>query len=260
MFASLPQSFGSIIEREVVMSKVGTRTRLLARREVAERTMAFEFEKPSDFRFMAGQALELMLIDPSETDAHGSSRTFSITSAPSADRLEIATRLRGSAFKRVLATMPIGGSVELDGPFGSLTLHKTASRPAVIIAGGIGITPFMSILRQAAAERSTRAFVLAACNRRPEDAPFQEELESLSKRLPNLRYLPLMTQVERSARPWNGQRGKVTADWISKAIPEVKSAVCYAAGPRALVAAMRAALIAAGADEDSIRTEDFEGY
>jgi ferredoxin-NADP reductase len=236
------------------------RTKLLSRREVAERTMAFEFEKPPGFEFAAGQALEVKLVDPPETDAEGDGRAFSIASAPSAERLEIATRLRDTAFKRVLSAMPIGGAVELDGPFGSLTLHKAAEKPAVIVAGGIGITPFMSILRQAEAERSSRAFVLATANRRPEDAPYSDELARFAKALPGFRFLPLMSQAEKSARVWNGARGRLTPDWLARSIPELKSAVCYTAGPPAMVAAARAALVAAGADEDSIRTEDFAGY
>jgi len=236
------------------------RTKLLARREVAERTMAFEWEKPHGFEFAAGQALELRLIDPPENDAEGSKRAFSIASAPTDERLEIATRLRDTAFKRVLQNMPIGASVELDGPFGGLTLHKSAAKPAVMIAGGIGITPFLSILRLAARERSARSFVLLTSNRGPEDAPYMTELRALSKRLANLRFAATMTQADKSLIPWDGRRGPITPEWLAASVPDLRSAVCYTAGPPAMVAAMRRALVAAGADEDAIRTEDFSGY
>jgi ferredoxin-NADP reductase len=62
------------------------------------------------------------------------------------------------------------------------------------------------------------------------------------------------------ASSWPGRRGAITAEWLVESVPELASAVCYAAGPTAMVAAMRAALVAAGADEDSIRTEEFSGY
>lgn len=236
------------------------RAKLLARRQVAEETLAFEFEKPAGFRFAAGQALEVRLIEPKETDAEGDGRSFSIASAPSAERLEIATRMRDTAFKRSLKTMPLDSPVELDGPFGSLTLHKAAAKPAVFVAGGIGITPFMSMLRQAAVERATRSFFLLTSNRRPEDAPFHAELERLAGELSRCRFVAVMTQADRSTRPWSGPRGKITPGLIAETVPDLKSAVCYAAGPPAMVAAMRLALIKAGADEDSIRTEDFAGY
>lgn len=237
-----------------------SRSKLLSRREAAERTPAFEFEKPAGFRFEAGQALEVKLLAPKETDSEGDSRAFSIASAPSAPRLQIATRLRGTAFKRALGSMPLGTAVELDGPFGSLTLHKNAAKPAVFVAGGIGITPFMSILRQAAADRSPRSFILLTSNRRPEDAPFFDELEALAKTLTGLRFVPTMTQAQTSSRSWTGRRGPITAQFIAEAAADIAGSVCYAAGPPAMVAAMKKTLIEAGADEDAIRTEDFQGY
>lgn len=61
--------------------------------------------------------------------------------------------MRDSAFKRALKRIPLGTAVKIDGPSGSLTLHKNSSKPAVFLAGGIGITPFLSILRQAAKDK-----------------------------------------------------------------------------------------------------------
>ena len=77
--------------------------------------MAFRFDKPPGWSFVAGQYLDLTLIDPPETDDEGNTRSFTIASAPSEDTLMIATRMRDTAFKRVLKTMSIGGSVTIDG-------------------------------------------------------------------------------------------------------------------------------------------------
>ena len=93
------------------------RTQLRHRELVADHTMAFHFERPSGFQFKAGQTLDLTLIDPPETDAEGNTRTFSITSAPQDTDLVIATRMRNSAFKRVLASAPLATSVDADGPW-----------------------------------------------------------------------------------------------------------------------------------------------
>ena len=81
---------------------------LIKRREVAERTIEFEFAKPAGFEFKAGHFLEITWIDPPETDAEGNARAFSIASAPYEDRLTFTTRLRDTAFKRVLRDTPIG--------------------------------------------------------------------------------------------------------------------------------------------------------
>src|SRR5215510_12916064 len=124
--------------------------KLESREKVAEGTMAFHFEKPPGFQHKAGQFVRLTLINPSETDAEGTGRTFTLASAPYERDLMIATRMRDTAFKRVLRSGAVGLEVELRGPFGALTLHDDSSRPAVFLAGGIGITPFRSIALDAA--------------------------------------------------------------------------------------------------------------
>ena len=125
----------------------GFMCKLRDREEVAEGTMAFRFEKPSGWTFKAGQYLDMTLLDPSETDSEGNVRSFSIASAPHEDTLMVATRMRDTAFKRVLRTMPIGTAVKIEGPSGDLTLQNNFTRAAVFLAGGIGITPFRSIVR-----------------------------------------------------------------------------------------------------------------
>ena len=112
--------------------------------------MAFRFEKPSGWTFEAGQAIDVTLVAPSETDAEGNTRTFTIASAPYEKSLMVATRMRDTAFKRVLKVMPVGTAVQIEGPIGDLTLHRDAARTAVFLAGGIGITPFRSIAFAAA--------------------------------------------------------------------------------------------------------------
>src|ERR1043165_676841 len=113
---------------------------LSSRSEVAERTLEFRFAKPLSMTFKAGQFMDLTLLDPSETDAEGNTRGFSINSAPDDPELIFTTRLRDTAFKRVLRSLPLGTAVQLNGPFGNFTLHNKESRPAVLLAGGIGIT------------------------------------------------------------------------------------------------------------------------
>ena len=73
---------------------------LTKREEIAEGTMAFHFAKPADFQFQAGQSMDLTLLNPPETDAEGNSRPFSIASAPFDNDLMIATRMRGTCYRR----------------------------------------------------------------------------------------------------------------------------------------------------------------
>ena len=121
-----------------------TLIKLLSRREVAEHTTAFRFERPPNCTFKAGQCLDMILLDPPETDAEGNTRTFSVASGPHEETLMVATRIRDTAFKRVLTAMPVRSSVEIEGASGNLTLHNNVAR-TVFVAGGIGITPFRSM-------------------------------------------------------------------------------------------------------------------
>jgi ferredoxin-NADP reductase len=146
--------------------------------------MAFRFEKPSGWAFKAGQYLDMTLLDPLESDAEGNVRSFSIASAPHEDTLMVATRMRETAFKRVLGTMPLGTAVKIEGPSGDLILQNDFTRTAAFLAGGIGITPFRSIVHWAMKEKSPNRIVLFYCNRRPEDAPFLAELRTGSSNMP----------------------------------------------------------------------------
>ena len=92
------------------------KVKLKAREEIAAGTMAFHFEKPEGFSYKAGQFADYTLINPPETDAEGNTRGFSLASAPYEDDLMSATRMRDTAFKRVLKTMPLGTELTLDAP------------------------------------------------------------------------------------------------------------------------------------------------
>ena len=233
---------------------------LTRREEIAEGTMAFHFAKPAGFEYRAGQSIDLTLLDPPETDAEDNTRAFTLASSPFDDDLMIATRMRDTAFKRVLRNAAPGMRVKMEGPFGSLTLHKNSAKPAVLVAGGIGITPFLSIVRQAEHDKAPHQIYLFYSNRRPEDAAFLEMLLGSVKRNSNFHLIATMTGMEKSLREWNGENGLINGEMLTKHLSSLQGPIYYLAGPPAMVAAMRNVLTKAGADEDDIRTEEFSGY
>lgn len=237
-----------------------TLSKLVSRHEVAERTSEFRFEKPSNWTFKAGQYLDMTLLDPPETDAEGNIRTFSIASSPGEETLMVATRMRDTAFKRVLSTMALGTAVKIEGPSGSLTLHNNVKRAAVFLAGGIGITPFRSIVSRAAKEKLPHRIFLFYSNRRPEDAAFLDELQSLGKDNPNYTLIATMTEMPKSHRSWNGETTQIDKAMLARYLKDAVSPIYYVAGPPEMVKGLITMIIESGVDEDDIRSEEFAGY
>ena len=236
------------------------RAKLLDRREVADGTMAFEFEKPAAWAFEAGQFVDLTLLNPTETDSEGDTRHFSVASAPFEDTLMIATRMRNAAFKRVLKRLPVGSEVKIEGPFGDLRLHNNAARPAAVVSGGIGITPFRSILKQPVHQNQKHRISFFYTNRRPEDAIFLEDMCALTRESETFTFVPTMTEMDKSRLAWDGERGRIDQQMLAKYLAGIKSAIYYVSGPPGMVNDLRTLLEANGVDRDDIRTEEFTGY
>jgi len=234
--------------------------RLTKREEIAQGTLAVHLERPPEFQFRPGQYASLTLLDPPETDEEGNTRTFSMASAPGEDHLVFATRIRGSAFKRVLGRLSPGVDLRLSGPAGAFTLHADAATPAVFLAGGIGITPFMSMIAQAAHEGSRRSLTLFYANRHAEEAAFLDTLEDLSRRLRGLRLVPTLTDPAGLAPSWRGETGRIDAAMLARHLPDLRAPLYYVAGPPGMVEAMQAVLAAAGVAEERVRSEEFPGY
>ncbi len=234
--------------------------KLTRREEVAAGTLAFHLERPPRLQFTPGQYVTVALIDPPETDAQGPVRSFSMVSTPGNDELIFATRLRDSAFKRVLRRLPLGTELRVLGPVGTFTLHREADRPAVFLAGGIGITPFMSMIQQAARDQPSRPLTLFYANRRPEEAAFLEALEELAQSSPGFRCVPTMTDAAGSSGRWTGETGRIDAAMLARHLPALRGPLYYAAGPPAMVAAMRQMLASAGVPAGDVRADEFSGY
>ena len=227
----------------------------LRRREpVAEGTFAFHFDKPAGFSYEAGQNAMFTLINPPEDDAAGPTRPFTIASAPHERQLLIATRMRDSAFKRTLGALPLGSKVQMDGPGGVMVLHEDEARPAVFLAGGIGITPFVSMARDAAARLLRHQLLLLYSNRRPQDAAYLAELKHLQSR--NFRLVATMTD----APQWQGEKRRISRELLTQHVPDVRAPVYYFAGPPAMTMAMQGMLADLGVKEEDMRSEEFFGY
>lgn len=232
--------------------------KLTKKEDVANGTMAFQFEKPEGFEFRAGQFGDITLINPPETDSEGDTRGFSIAAAPYEDYLMFATRLRDTAFKRVLRDLPLGTEVKLDAPYGDFTLHKTESTPAVFLIGGIGVTPVRSMIAQATHDKTAHKITLLHANRTLADAPFRTDFEQFAKDSQNFTYVPVIT--DDIPEGWNGEHGRIDESILRRHVSDLNAPIYYLSGPEGMVKAMRQLLVGIGVNEDNIRTEEFAGY
>lgn len=235
-------------------------SRLTGKKELAKGTLAFSVGKPEGFKFVAGQAVYVVIPDLETVDAKGTVRTFSIASAPQDAELEIAMRQTDTSFKHHLATGKVGSPVQIEGPYGDLTLHEDANRPAVFLAGGIGVTPFRSMVLDASSRGVQHRLFLFYGNRKPEDAAYLAELRELEQKNPRFKLIATFTEGEAVPQSGTVEHGYITAEMIARHVGDLAAPIFYVAGPPAMVSAMEEVLKNAGVNQGNVRAEKFAGY
>jgi ferredoxin-NADP reductase len=233
---------------------------LMDRQRIARETMAFWFDtNGSSYEFRAGQHADFVFTYPSMADPGDTSRTFSLANSPHDKGLVmIALRMRQTGFKTALKAAALGTKFKVSGPRGSFTLHKDITRPAVFLAGGIGIAPMRSILHWATQERLPHKLYLFYANRDAEDAAFLEELEGLAAQNPNFTFIPTLTRLK--GPTWPYENGHIDRGLLMRYLQGLNGPVYYVAGPSGMVAAMTTMLGCSGVSDDDIKTEEFGDY
>lgn len=231
--------------------------KLIEKNNLARNTIELKFEKPAGFTFIPGQYGGFTLVNPTETDAGGNTRRFSLLCSPNDETITIGTRIQASTFKKQLNSLPIGGEIKFAGPTGKFILHEDKNRSAVMIAGGIGIAPFYSIIKHATEEKSTQKLVLFYGNNTLADAALVNELDELKKKNP---YLTLINVLAHPDESWTGETGYITHTLIKKHITNINEPIYYVCGSPAMVTTLQETLAEMGINEDDIMVEDFPGY
>jgi len=243
---------------------------LAGREKIADATYAFTLDLGGQaFPFRPGQTVDVTFPNPPYQDDAGNRRTFSLAEAPGKGRLLVATRARGSAFKRSMIEAPLGTKLQIEGPYGSFTLPEK-SVDAYLLAGGVGITPFRAMIQDTLERSLDHTLTLIHSSRKPEEAPFLLELlkwgtedakRTTDGRRPRFRYIPMMTQVEESGEPWSGERRRVSPELLAEVLPAERNLpLYYVAGPQRFVEGAVDSLKAVGVEEERIRHEEFPGY
>jgi len=235
---------------------------VLEKREpVAEGTWAFHFGLGGvPFPFTPGQAVDLTFPGAQRPDPRGHVRAFSIASMPGAPRLVIATRIRESPFKQELLEAPLGTELTVSEPWGDFVV-PAGEDDVVLLAGGIGVTPFRSILQDAVAKTARTDWSLLHSGRTPEETPFLDEFRRWAATNPQFAYLPTMTQARKSPHPWLGETRRIDAGFLRDVLDDgIARALYMVAGPPGFVEGASAALAEIGVPPERILKDAFDGY
>ena len=235
-------------------------TTLLRREQIAEDTCAFHLARPDGYDYLPGQSIQVSLPDAGIDDAKGPTRELTLASAPHDDELLIAMRMRDSGFKTALRDAAPGTALTISEADGELVLHSDPARPAVLIAGGIGVTPFRSIARDAAHRGLAHPLVLFYSNWRPEVAAFLPELRAMQDTNPNFRLVATMTEPRADGQAWDGALGMIGPELLREHLDDLTGAVYYLAGPPPMALAMLDMLDDLGVADTAIKSAEFYGY
>ena len=249
-------------------------TRLLARTPIAEDTVAFDLERPDNFHFEAGQFVSVRLADFTATGSDDGERMLSIASTPHEPRLTFAMRMRDTPFKRRLGDCELGTPLIISAPMGDFVLPEDVGKPLVMIAGGIGITPFYSMLNtlrhRVGQGLAVPPVTLVYGNRTPASTSWRDALERMTNTLPNFQLIHVFGQdnapTPAGVAPTGSQTanprvrtGLVTTEVIRE-IEAWRESHYFVVGPVAMVAVMQDCLDDCGIPPEQVTIEFFAGY
>jgi PAS domain S-box-containing protein len=215
-------------------------------KKIADDTFEVKFALPLEsWTFAAGQYVTVTLPELKQHDPRGNSRDFSLTSLPGKSEIAIAFRGSSSGFKKTLIES-LKKQVHIRGPYGVMTLPATIDRPLICIAGGIGVTPFVSMARYVTREKTAHQLHIISFNSSRPRIAFARQFRQLKMANPNLE----VTHVV----------GAVSAVALSTYVANAKNGLFYIAGPPKMTIVTLRILETLGVPPDAIVLEEFSGY
>lgn len=211
----------------------------------------------SEFAFEPVQYTKLSLDTGSGDGSFDDSRPMSLASSPTREYLEYGVRVSESAFKQTFVDLEPGDEVLVEGPRGDFVLDS--DRPAVLVAGGIGITPLKGMAEYAADERLEVPVRLLYSNRTRDEIAYRDELESLAESNPRFEITYTLTR-EPNESEWSGRRGRIDRSLLETVGRELATPVFYLCGTPGMVRGMRETLRSMAIPSERIQYERFWGY
>lgn len=233
----------------------------IKKEQVAKDAFAFYFDRTNvQFNFLPGQYVR-MYLPGTDVDGRGDKRPFTIASSPfEKEHIMIVTRVIQSAFKKRLSELSVGEKIKFYGPMGGFVLYEEEQNEQVFLAGGIGITPFLSMISYVDGKKLPLKIVLFVSFSTVEDVIFKEQLESTAKRSENVKVVYTITKPEESKLPWSGETGRISEALIKKHVTSPLEQLYYIVGPPQMVSAMEELVSTMGVPSQQILIENFTGY
>lgn len=225
----------------------------------AESIYSFVFKSDHQPKFQPGQYMEFTL-PRTKSDSRGNRRYLTISSAPSETNLMFTLKIptKPSSFKSSLLSMKLGDKILAAQTAGHFTLPSTNTRPMIFIAGGVGITPFRSVIKQLLAtdKQPGQPMTLLYSANSPKELAFL----GLFKQASVIGLKTVCTVTGPTPNNWQGETGPINEALVTKYVPDYKNCLVYVSGPQAFVAAVRQSLIEAGLNHKQLITDFFPGY
>ncbi len=250
--------FGNIFSF-LVSPKYKLLLKLISVRNLADNTKEFSFSKPDFFKFKPGQYLEWTL-PTFKTDSRGNRRYFTIASSPTERDIKISIRFStpGSGFKRLLQQLKLNENITAGQLSGDFTLPENKEKKLVFIAGGIGITPFRSMIKYLVDSNEKRDIVLFYLNKTEGEIAYRDILDEAGK-LIELKTIYVLTD-EKALGNWSGETGRIDEKMLKKHVTDLDGVAFYLSGPNAMVENYKKLLRKLNVKPGSIMTDYFPGY
>lgn len=244
----------------LVSSKAKLTLSLLQKIKISPDTFDFIFPRPEKFTFQAGQYLE-MTLSHDHVDARGNRRYFTIASSPTENTLRLGVKFYepGSSFKKALLNLDNQTPVVLSQLAGDFVLPKNKNQKLVFIAGGIGITPFRSILKYLTDTKEARDIVLIFSNKHAEDIVYQDVFTAAAQTI-NLKIIYTLTDLTHLPADWSGHTGRISADLIKQEIPDYSDRLYYLSGTHSMVEGFKETLGSLALKKSKIIVDYFPGF
>jgi predicted ferric reductase len=238
---------GAVFRTVYKVRQFSNRFEVVSLRWETKDTFTIAIKSNKDFRFRAGQFCFLRL----NKDKLYARHPFTVSSSPGSANLEFTVKLEGR-FTKAASKLSIGDSVIVEGPFGVFTVSEQ-EKPLVFIAGGVGITPFMSMLDDMVNRKTERDVTLIYGSRKKADTIFKKRLDGLA--LPGFRKVYAYSE-ENQVGPGE-EKGFITKDILKKHVKDPKGSLYYICGPEGLKKSVLKALDQMGVKKDNIFIEEF---